>query len=575
MTKLLENWEVFSPEIKVEEIAPAIVTEDVNGNKIETPAKKKMTMKGILQKADTLNQNGRIYPLHILEREVKNYQKFIIENRALGECVPPGTEIFTCDGWKNIESISDDERIFTLNLNTNEIEPRRINHKIVMPFDGELLRFKNSRSYDMCLTPNHRVLVWDRKGNSQTLLASELYEAFEKKDSLISHSSLRRSGGNWVGETPDNFSFSDGINVDSFLWAAFLGIYLSEGHSSGVYAEHKKNSAYVVITQNKGETADAIRDLLQKMPWSFSEIDNGEKRLDFVIKNKALHEHLISFGGSRDKFVPLYTKSWSTDLQQVMLDWMLLGDGRHRKDGKGNLITEYCTSSPRLANDVSEIMFKLGFGATTHTWQPADKPSPDYSETGRMILAENQAPMNIVYQHSSKGISLDFRFMKVEKVPYKGNVYCVNVQNGTWLMRYNGKVCWTHNCDHPDSSVINLKNVSHVVREAYLEGNVVRGTVEILDTPSGKILQSLVESGIKLGISSRGVGSTRREGDYYVVLDDFQLICWDFVSEPSTPNAFMMSEGVSIKDADVKKIFNKSDRINRIVNDILSLKEKK
>lgn len=123
--------------------------------------------------------------------------------------------------------------------------------------------------------------------------------------------------------------------------------------------------------------------------------------------------------------------------------------------------------------------------------------------------------------------------------------------------------------DHPDSSVVNLKNVSHIVREAYLEGGVVYGTVEVLDTPSGKILQSLVESGVKLGISSRGVGSTKKQGDYFVVQDDFQLICWDYVSEPSTPGAFMLPEGRKIQPEELQKVFNKSDRIDRILNDIL------
>lgn len=127
--------------------------------------------------------------------------------------------------------------------------------------------------------------------------------------------------------------------------------------------------------------------------------------------------------------------------------------------------------------------------------------------------------------------------------------------------------------DHPDSSVVNLKNVSHVVREAYLEKGVVFGTVELLDTPSGKILQSLVESGVKLGISSRGVGSTKKQGDYHVVQDDFQLICWDYVSEPSTPGAFMLPEGKQINSNELRNIFNKSDRIDRIINDILSTRK--
>lgn len=128
-------------------------------------------------------------------------------------------------------------------------------------------------------------------------------------------------------------------------------------------------------------------------------------------------------------------------------------------------------------------------------------------------------------------------------------------------------------CDHPDSSVVELKKVSHIIREAHMEGNICYGTVEILDTPCGKILQNLVEAGVTLGISSRGVGSTRKSGDHQIVQDDFQLICWDFVSEPSTPGAFMMREGRQVKSSDLARTFNRSDRIDRMFNDILTWKK--
>tara|TARA_R110000824_G_scaffold335426_1_gene521993 strand:+ start:585 stop:1187 length:603 start_codon:yes stop_codon:yes gene_type:complete len=124
-------------------------------------------------------------------------------------------------------------------------------------------------------------------------------------------------------------------------------------------------------------------------------------------------------------------------------------------------------------------------------------------------------------------------------------------------------------CDHPDSSVVELKNVSHIVREAYMDGENVVGIVELLDTPAGKILQSLVESGVTLGISSRGVGSTKDNGAAQVVQEDFQLICFDMVSEPSTPGAFMMAESKNLK-RDLDKIFTQTDKIDRIFNDILS-----
>lgn len=101
--------------------------------------------------------------------------------------------------------------------------------------------------------------------------------------------------------------------------------------------------------------------------------------------------------------------------------------------------------------------------------------------------------------------------------------------------------------DHPDSSVINLKNVSHNIREIHWEGDDLVGTVEILPTPSGNILKELLRAGILLGISSRGMGSTRQlDGNKVEVQEDFELIGWDFVSNPSTHGAFMtpMNESV-------------------------------
>ena len=128
-------------------------------------------------------------------------------------------------------------------------------------------------------------------------------------------------------------------------------------------------------------------------------------------------------------------------------------------------------------------------------------------------------------------------------------------------------------CDHPDSSVVELKNVSHIVKEAFMQGDDVYGTIEILDTPSGKIIQSLIESGVTLGISSRGVGSTSTKGNTQVVQDDFQLICFDMVSEPSTPGAYMLREGKTIQRKELDKFFNRTDKIDRLFNDIISWKE--
>ena len=101
--------------------------------------------------------------------------------------------------------------------------------------------------------------------------------------------------------------------------------------------------------------------------------------------------------------------------------------------------------------------------------------------------------------------------------------------------------------DHPDSSVFNLKNVSHNIKEIHWEGNDLCGTVEILPTPSGNILKELLRAGILLGISSRGMGSVSPMGEGKVkVGEDFELIGWDFVSNPSTHGAFMVPVNESV-----------------------------
>ena len=117
--------------------------------------------------------------------------------------------------------------------------------------------------------------------------------------------------------------------------------------------------------------------------------------------------------------------------------------------------------------------------------------------------------------------------------------------------------------DHPDDQVINLKNASHMVTGIWWDGNDVMGKVKVLNTPSGQILKSLVDSGVKLGISSRGMGSVHESNGQTIVEDDFNLICFDFVSEPSTQGAFMMQESKQ------SNIVTKADKINRILNDIM------
>ena len=121
--------------------------------------------------------------------------------------------------------------------------------------------------------------------------------------------------------------------------------------------------------------------------------------------------------------------------------------------------------------------------------------------------------------------------------------------------------------DHPESSVINLQNVSHIISEYWWDGDNVMGKIEILPTPSGNILKEIIKAGVTVGVSSRGMGSLEQNGNVMEVQDDFELLCWDFVSTPSNPGSYMhtLNEGKETITYDYTNI-------NNVVREILCSK---
>jgi hypothetical protein len=119
--------------------------------------------------------------------------------------------------------------------------------------------------------------------------------------------------------------------------------------------------------------------------------------------------------------------------------------------------------------------------------------------------------------------------------------------------------------DHPESSTINLKNVSHNIKDMWWDGDSVVGKIEVLPTPSGNILKALIESGVTVGVSSRGMGSLEQRGEILEVQDDFELLCWDFVSTPSNPGSYMslVKEGLDFSSQ------NHYTKVNSIISEIL------
>jgi hypothetical protein len=182
-------------------------------------------------------------------------------------------------------------------------------------------------------------------------------------------------------------------------------------------------------------------------------------------------------------------------------------------------------------------------------------------ENDSSLLTEQERKMN----ESGEHLILAGRLQKADVRNGNGRVYPLNilkreVENYKKLVNESRAL---GELDHPDSSVIELKNASHLITHIEMRGTEVIGKIKVLDTPSGTIAKKLSSGGVKLGVSSRGLGSTKEQGGDTVVQDDFQLICFDLVSEPSTTGAFLFKEGKDLN------IFTKADKIYRAMNDIL------
>lgn len=199
------------------------------------------------------------------------------------------------------------------------------------------------------------------------------------------------------------------------------------------------------------------------------------------------------------------------------------------------------------------------------------------AEEGIRILAEDLSLSDeqIDREISRKPTFLKGLLQKADAENGNGRIYPYNIlkreaDNYETLVKERRAI---GEMDHSDSPIVELKNACHIITKLWWEGKELHGIVEILKNSRGRDLESLVESNVKLGISSRGLGSTRQEGGKTYVESDFQLICWDFVSDPSTFGAFMsLNEGREISNEEFRKVqsmFGKNYRINAAINDIL------
>ena len=169
----------------------------------------------------------------------------------------------------------------------------------------------------------------------------------------------------------------------------------------------------------------------------------------------------------------------------------------------------------------------------------------------------------------------------VTKESYNGVVMCIEVKNHTFFVQSNGFEHWTKNCNHPSDSTIDLGRISHNIIELHWEGRTLVGKLELNVTQGfvkhgiassfGDTIANLLLNGYKIGVSSRGVGSVEQKMGQYIVGDDFELICWDIVESPSTPNAYIASSREELQPYLESKDYSNNNVINEKINKIKNI----
>ena len=388
-----------------------------------------------------------------------------------GSCMTPDTEILTNEGWKRFDTLDQTETVATLNPNTNELEYHKPTGYICEPFEGELNCAKNGLvEYEV--TPNHNMYASVAKSLTHKKLNLELIqsEKIHGKNFHIKKDVL------WVGkeeeyfvlpmlneyaELEENESYVDRliskkrydvlsekygsdryINMDN--WLEFFGFWMAEGWTSKTKGLHQVG---VAQTKDNGYLSH-MYELLVNM--GFNPKYTKDKK-QIRVFDKQLWDYLSNFGNAYDKFIPQEVLDLSPRQLTIFLEWFIKGDG-HIENNKYTR-TRAFTCSPSLANNLQEIALKTGISATI-----TNRGKRTTEIKGRTIKSQYDAlVINFTKHPSVSKHNKNTPLIKTEDQYnryYKGNVYCVEVQNHIIYVRRNGKTMWIGNSHLKDLQLL-------------------------------------------------------------------------------------------------------------------------
>ena len=411
-------------------------------------------------------------------------------------CYDEETEVFTNNGWKYIKDVQYSDFIATLNTETNKLEYHKPIEIICKNYCGNMVSI-DSQSINLLVTPNHRCYVkngfykdfhWMNAIDLFTTSSKHwfkkacLWDGIEQEYFYLPEVKLDKT--NRYGE---NVKKEKPIKMD--LWLKFLGLYLSEGsYKECVKKENNRHWRYVVsIAQVKEYGRQKIREVLDEMGYKYSQSKNC-----FRIEDKQLWTYVSQFGKTFDKFIPEEIKQLSSRQLQILIDYLMIGDGCHITYPKLNnnnnkmyhyTTNNYSTASNFLMNDFCEIAIKAGH-AITVTY--AIKKPYDTKVYGIHMLKAKDFMVN------KKNFSI---------INYEGNIYCLTVPNSTMFVKRKGRCFWCGNSPRQVSEC--YKNFGLAVNKETTQSSYwtkQKAEIARIIKPNGIV--------ISFGWNSGGIGKT-------------------------------------------------------------------
>lgn len=511
-------------------------------------------LEGVFMQASKRNRNGRIYEKAVLKDAVDRYiDEQVKTNRAVGElnhpCFKRNTNVLVVGfGWKSIADVKKGEQVYTFNKKTQEIEIQPVLKEIKNYYgDNKMYRFKG-RGIDTTVTPDHKFALINRNGDTETHTAKEIFDGWKTRS--LAHHYLPRNTINWdinydeekiieIDATDDTNKceykgYTETLKIPETVFAQFIGLYMAEGSTT----YHSSNKFSFSIFQKKSKNIDIIRSIINAMPIEFNEYKKENGTYSWTSFDRRLGSYLYKFGNCYNKYLDEKIKTFSPKACLEFIKYFNLGDGRTRRSGK---MKDIFSTSERLIDDISELAIRCGLAFN----KKKETCINDYTFAGRTIKAENKSDLYFLEILSTKGVYIDNRFLDIQETTNGTEdeyVYCIHTANETFMAMENGQNFWTGNC----SPTINYEKVSHKIESLDWDGDDVIGKAKILNTPNGRIVKDLLDGGVQLGVSSRGMGSITRKEDVDFVNKDFVLNTVDIVQDPSAPSAYVngIMEGI-------------------------------